>query len=420
MKIIEVSERSSIELPFSELFNTGGTLKLRADILGKGLVEIKQAHSTLKLQVNGLIGRLPITDGLALDVSPKFPVSNLNRMIYASRSQLENPFFIHRPYEVTKTKEYLPVPLIKAFSKALQRLTAHGIARDYQRETVEGTPKPRVDFNKSHQKFWAKLKPTYAVMNRFEFTSDTLPNQCIKLAAMKAHAIACSTDKLTTCVGPLSESLRQFERVSTRSQASIKDALHYAKASVPQGRTDYASALDCALEILRHNDVLLDNSRQGLDLESYVISLDGVFEEYIRSTISSFPDQGHGRIATVDGNIKRHQKHLFSDTKKYTIKPDLIIKDQRGVQMIGDVKYKIRPKEEDRYQIISHSLSYNVDKAMLIYPKQPSQKDTGLKRIGMIGPAHSAIDVYEFFFDLSADLQLEETRLRTEICRLLS
>lgn len=420
MKIIEVSERSSVELPFSDLFSSGGSLKLRADIIGKGLVEIKQAQSALKLQVNGLIGRLPITDGLALDVHPKFPVSNLNRMIYASRSQLENPFFTHRPYETTRMRDYLPVPLIKAFSTALKKLSAQGLIREYKRQTVVGSPKPRINFNKSHQQYWSKLKPTHAVMDRFEFTHDILANQCLKLAAKKALAIAGSTDKLESCVAPLAASLRQFERVATLTQVAIMDALHTERASIPAERSDYASALECALELLRHNDVLLDNARRGLELESYVISLDNVFEEYIRGVISSFPDQGHGRIATVDGNIKRHQKHLFSDTKKYIIKPDLIMKDRRGVQMIGDVKYKIRPKEEDRYQLISHSLSYQVDKAILIYPKQPAQQESGLKRIGVIGPAQSPINVYEFFFNLNDDLQSEEARLRSEICNLLS
>lgn len=420
MKIIEVSERSSIELPFADLFSSGGSLKLRSDIIGKGLVEIRQAQSTLKLQVNGLIGRLPITNGLALDVRPKFPVSNLNHMIYASRSQLENPFFTDRPYETTRMRDYLPVPLIKSFSMALKKLLAQGVIREYERQTVVGSPKPRINFNKSHQQYWSKLKPTHAVMDRFEFTHDNLANQCLKLAAKKAIAISGSTDKLESCVAPLAASLRQLERVSTLTPAAIMDALHTARTSIPAERSDYAFALDCALELLRHNDVLLDNAQCGLELESYVISLDSVFEEYIRGVISSFPDHGHGRISTVDGNIKRHQKHLFSDTKKYIIKPDLIMKDRRGIQMIGDVKYKIRPKEEDRYQLISHSLSYQVDKAILIYPKQPTQQETGLKRIGMIGPSQSPINVYEFFFDLNDDLQTEEARLRAEICNLLT
>lgn len=208
-------------------------------------------------------------------------------------------------------------------------------------------------------------------------------------------------------------------RLSSLSHAAIIDGLRTAKASIPFERLDYAAALDCALELLRHNDVLLDNSQRGLDLESYLISLDDVFEEYIRGIIASLPAQGHGPVATVDGNLKRHKKHLFSDNKKYEVKPDLIIKDCRGIQMIGDVKYKIRPKEEDRYQLISHSLSYQVHKAILIYPKQPTQKEVGLISLGKIGPTRFTLEVYEYYFDLSSELASEETRLKSALANLL-
>ena len=83
MKILEVSERSSVEIPVSDLLHAGGKLKIRSDLIGRGLVEIRQADHTLKLRVNGIVGRLPVTDDLALDIKPKFSVSNLNRVVYA-------------------------------------------------------------------------------------------------------------------------------------------------------------------------------------------------------------------------------------------------------------------------------------------------------------------------------------------------
>ena len=185
MKIIEVTERSSIELPLKDLLHDGGTLKLRPDLLGKGLVEVKQARNTLKLQINGLVGRLPLTDQITLDVQPKFPVSNLNRMIYASRGELINPFFLDRPYEKIKSHDYLPVPLIRSYSAAIRELVANGVYREYQRETVSGSPKPRINFIKTQQKYWSRLNPTMAVMEQFNFTNDNLPNSASSLQQSK-------------------------------------------------------------------------------------------------------------------------------------------------------------------------------------------------------------------------------------------
>jgi len=418
VKIIEVTERSSIDLPLSDLLHDGGKLKLRADLLGKGLVEVKQSGNALKLQINGIVGRIPITDRLTLDVKPKFPVSNLNRMIYASRGELTNPFFLDRPYQKIRTRDYLPVPLIRSFSAAIRELIGFGLYREYQRETVSGSPKPRINFIKTQQRYWSRLNPTMAVMERFRFTNDNVPNQVIKLAANKALSISKGSSHLSQCVPVLAEGLRQLENVKSLNQASLVQELRYIHSMVPSTRRDYARALEQALEIIRHVDISLDTSRDGMSLESYVISLDDVFEQYIRSVISELPDIGFGRVATVDGNLKRHQKKLFIDNRRYEIKPDLIVKDSRGVRIIGDVKYKIKPKEEDRYQIISHSLSYEATRAILIYPKLPSAKVSGLQRLGFIG-VKKALEVFEYYFDLDNNLDVEEAALRSILSNLL-
>ena len=128
---------------------------------------------------------------------------------------------------------------------------------------------------------------------------------------------------------------------------------------------------------------------------------------------------GFGRVATVDGNKKRHQLPLFVDNNKYKTKPDLIVKDQRGTLMIGDAKYKKKPSEEDRYQIISHALAYGVNKAILIYPLPPRGEHSGLKRLGNIGH-HNSIEVYEFYFDLSGDLSASDQQLKTAFAALLA
>ncbi len=419
MKIIEVSERSSIDLPLADLLHAGGVLKLRPDLLGKGLVEVKQSRNTLKLQINGLVGRLPLTDQITLDIRPKFPVSNLNRMVYASRAKLLNPFFLDRPYEKIKTHDYLPVPLIRSYSDILRKLIGNGLYREYRRETVSGSPKPRINFAKTQQKYWSRLNPTMAVMERFNFTHDNLPNQCIKLASTKALSISKNSVHLQECVPILAEGLRQLEKISLRSPSSLSHELQSVRSVVPSFRYDYGRALDQALEIIRHIDVSLNTAQAGIALESYLISLDDVFEQYIRGILADLPDCGFGRVATVDGNILRHQKYLFSDNKRYRIKPDLLIKDSRGVQIVGDVKYKVKPKEEDRYQIISHSFSYQVPRAVLIYPKLPLQRESGLQRLGFIGE-NKALEIFEYYFDLGNDLDCEERSLRNAIASLIT
>ena len=43
MRILKAQERSSIAIPLSDLIGEDGQLNLRADLIGRGLVEVKQS-----------------------------------------------------------------------------------------------------------------------------------------------------------------------------------------------------------------------------------------------------------------------------------------------------------------------------------------------------------------------------------------
>lgn len=418
MKILEVSERSSVEIPVSDLLHTGGKLKIRSDLIGRGLVEIRQADHTLKLRVNGIVGRLPVTDDLALDIKPKFSVSNLNRVVYASRTELQNPFFLHRPYARLSGTDYLPVPLVRSFSRAILALTSQGILRSYIRQELQSTPRPKINFMKSEQKYWSRLQQTKAHIEVFEYSHDNLPNQCLKLAAIKALKISRTASQLAECVPVLAEVLRQFIRVSQRSANQLLAEIPAAQGMVPSIRDDYAFALNLALEILRHTDFSLDTTGDGVQLESYIISLDDAFEKYIRNILGEAKPTSGVRFVVLDGNIQRHQKPLFADNKKYPVKPDLIMRVGKDITMIGDVKYKMKPEEVDRYQIISHALSFGVTRAVLVYPRQSPHAPHGLTRLGKVGVSGSNVVIFEYYYDLAGNLLEEEKKLQEAVLAL--
>lgn len=185
MKIISARERGSVDIPLSDLLHFGGELKIRPDLISRGLVELRQSARRLQLKVNGVVGRIPVTSGLALDVQPKFSISNLNRIVYVSATKIENPFFINRPYSRAKLSSYLPVPIIKSFTSSLHRSLMEGLHREYCRSVNEAAPRPKLNFIKSDQRYWSRLIPTKAVIESFDFTSDNLANQTLKLVGFQ-------------------------------------------------------------------------------------------------------------------------------------------------------------------------------------------------------------------------------------------
>lgn len=418
MKVVEVSERSGIEIPISDLLHIGGELKIRSDLIGRGFVEVRQADRNLKLRINGIIGRLMVTDDLALDIKPKFSISNLNRLVYVSKVDLKNIFLSQRPYEKINTLDYLPVPLVQSFSREISSLIKNGIFRSYMREEGQSSPKPKINFIKSEQKYWSKLQLTKFHIENFSYSNDNLPNQILKLAALKALKIANSAIQLKEFVPVLSEALRQMVNISQKNTIELIKSISSIKNSLPSIRSDYVKSLDLAVEILKHSDFSLDTVLEGIDLESNLISLDEAFEHYIRNILREYISSDGCRISVLDGNKQKYQKPLFFDNKKYPTKPDLIIKNREKITMIGDVKYKKKPEEVDRYQIIAHSLSFGVNKSVLVYPRQNDHSKNGLLRLGATGIGEQKIDIYEYYYDLSGNMMQEEEKFQKELFNL--
>ena len=415
MRIIQAEERSTVALPFSELLQDASALKLRPDLIGRGLVEIRQRGETLTLGVNGVIGQIPVTDDLILDISPKFPVSNLNELVYGAGNRARTILDWDRPYASHRSTDYLPVPLIRSYSKELKRIFTNGLHREYLAQQVSSGAGSKINFSKSFQKHWSRLQPTKFVLDRYHFSNNHLLNQLLKTATLSALHIARKNPQLADCVVPLIDCARRFSNVSVLISKDVK-TIPYGAFKVPSHRSDYYDATSLALDIIQHVDFSLQLADEGKKLESFIISLDDVFEQYVRNQIRFYDSNNGEKITTLDGNKTRFQKSLFFDNPRYKAKPDLIIQANGDTKVIGDVKYKKRPKEEDRYQIIAHALSYGVSSALLIYPKPTGKEEGGLNLVGHIGP----IALYHYFYDLAEDLIVENTKLKESVGLLAS
>jgi 5-methylcytosine-specific restriction enzyme subunit McrC len=151
-----------------------------------------------------------------------------------------------------------------------------------------------------------------------------------------------------------------------------------------------------------------------------LINLDRVFESYIRNVLRSRLRALRAAFTVQDGNLKGFTKALLNDSERFVVMPDILVFGDGEVapRMVADVKYKTRPKEEDRYQIIAHSLSHHCRKAMLIYPKRPGGP-SGLIRLGNIGPPSFSIDLFEYHFELDGVLEDNENQLVYDAAHLL-
>lgn len=418
--VLQGKERSSIKVPFRQIIDANGKVKIDSDI-HRGLVEIRQSgQGDIVLKIGGVVGRLPINSKTAIDISPKFPMGNLARLMSLSDDYLSKRMDIWRSYEITKSDGYLPELLLKNLAEYLKRAHVEGAHREYVKETVEGSLRPRINFTKSSQRFWAKGQMTKAVSDQFSFTRNNLVNQILSEACKTSISLSRNLPSLHRETNTFVQFLAGMPSFKKISHAVLIDRYQEAISAVPSFKPSLAKAIEISIEILKRSGVSYLVGRQGIELPSYLINLETAFESYCRNILSAGLRAADPKIIVGDGNKKPWIKKLFNGEGANEAKPDLVLTygEDRSPIVIGDVKYKREIKVEDRYQIIAHALSYNVDVAFLCCPASYKQ-ESGLTKIGEIGHGASKITLYEYRFDLRSSLEIEEKSFVSGILSLI-
>lgn len=409
MRVLPAKERSSIEIPHDQLFDQNGELKFVSDSNDRSLVRVSQGREHMVLQIGGVIGRLPITESLALDISPKFPISNLARLLALSDQSLDRKVGVERLYDFTEWSGFLPELLLRSFATELSAMKMEGTHRDYRRATREDIPRPKLNFRRSEQKFWGRGIATRAIVEGFEFTLDNPTNRIIKAALRRAIPLATGEGTMRTELSVFAEAMQAYGFVSDVPRSNVDRLFASAITELPGFKPHHRNALWIARELINRSSEVLEFADKRLSLPSYLINLDRVFESYLRNVLRVKLGAIEPSPEVQDGNLKGFTKPLLNDSDRFVVMPDILVFGANGErpELVADVKYKTKPKEEDRYQIITHSLSHQCRRAMLIYPKRKGGP-TGLVRLGEIGPAAFPIDLFEYHFDLNADLEAEE------------
>jgi len=418
--VLQGKERSSIKVPFRQIIDANGKVKIDSNI-NRGLIEIRQSgQGDIVLKIGGVVGRLPINSNMAIDISPKFPMGNLARLMSLSDDYLSKRMDIWRSYEVTKSDGYLPELLLKNLAEYLKRAHIEGTHREYVKQSVEGSLRPRINFTKSSQRFWAKGQMTKAVSDQFQFTRNNLVNQILSEACKTSISLSRDIPGLHSETKTFVQFLAGMPKFKQISHAALIDRHQEAISTVPSFKPSLAKAIEISIEILKRSGVSYLVGKQGIELPSYLINLETAFESYCRNILSKGLRAADSKIIVGDGNRKPWIKKLFNGEGANEAKPDLVITygEDRSPTVIGDVKYKRDIKVEDRYQIIAHALSYNVDTAFLCCPAGHNQ-EAGLVKTGEIGNEASLISLYEYRFDLQSSLEAEEKAFVSAVFSLL-
>jgi 5-methylcytosine-specific restriction enzyme subunit McrC len=185
-------------------------------------------------------------------------------------------------------------------------------------------------------------------------------------------------------------------------------------STVPMWIRDYyRGALTVYAVLLGYTQVGFAYNARGSEMPSFLFCLDDIFEAFVRNTLRE--GLRAEKLSVVDGNKKDHQRPLFTDNKQFPTKPDTIIRRGKDTRAIGEVKYKPKIEEEDRYQVISHVVAARAPVGIWISPAL-SEDRSGMEYVGAIA---TGAKFYHYRLNIAADLDVASKDMVSAISKLV-
>ncbi|MAD63852.1 hypothetical protein [Haliea sp.] len=417
MRVEQAEERSEIDIPISEIVRDGGSLNILPTVKNYFSIDYKPRTQKLSLVAGGYIGLIPINTELAIEIRPKFSIANLTRVVSVAEDKFRTLEFFNRKYrEVEDASPVVLEFLAKCLVTELRAVFEEGVLKEYlPKSEISTRIRGRLSIDRSVKHLWSKGLFHRAHTTYHEFTADNAFNRLLKYT-------------LRFCIEELdlieSESLQLRERLidyytmfdqvaldeNLRCLDEVSMAIANQKVSVL--RSYYINLCEICRLIITKKGVSFDETGSDLELSSFILDMALTFEKYLLNSLRQHRDKLPGDAIVLDGNAEGRKKFYNQPSVgKGDAKPDIVLKTGNRNAVIADAKYKSKSKDTDRYQVISHALSFDSKVAVLILPRDSSYNGDRLVKLGGVG-VQSPVDVFEYYFDLSSeDLVKEEEDL---------
>lgn len=412
VEVIECEEFKELSLRLSSLMENG-ELKIDDRIASKGYLAATMSGGQISLRTTRFVGTIPVTPTLAVKVTPRASIANLSYMLVRSG--------------------VIPTA-ISGFSRGyLPRfVSATNVEKIYGRSLVDGTKSiAKRGFMKSYVKnanappwrgrFMAsetvKRHASKGVRYRHEFDHSTLSptvieNISLKEALKQVRGWHLANDKKNPIIKEIDVLLHDLWSVADWDgrRADLVSELGRKVRSVPPQLAHYRDPLWAAFSILQ--GLLPEVSFDGyVKLDSLIIDVSAVFEAFIRRELSDrLWKEGY---SVEDGN--KRPGDFFVDGGGFTVHPDMVIRKDGEIVALLDAKYKVDPKEQDRYEVLSFMDAMNVTVGGFVCPTN------GIDTSRYLGSTATGKKMFGLRYDLAAqDADAEAKRFSENVIKMIN
>ena len=410
MRVIDLEEREIRFFPREVLFDGTGRSLLLPETRKLAAIDLREVLDGVELRALGLIGYLPLTAEVALNIQPKFPMKSLWSMLSIADEDYRRVLPVLRTYESVGANPPHQI-LARGFCHFLRQILSLGVARGYYQEPHNGHYKPKVNFGRTIARFASRGDDVNVSSDIFTFSADLHVNGLIKSACLaflyRMPRIAQWHDDRVV----LLTALNALQRISEKKMLPGDQA--YASAAPAWTRAAYDGALTVYSVLLGFTKVGFGYDAHGSSMPSFLFCLDDIFESFVRNSFREGV-RAFG-ISVLDGNISKHQMPLFVDSKVFPIKPDLVFRQGKMIKALGEVKYKPKISEADRYQLISHVLATKAPIGFWISPA--GGRTAGIEYVGAIATGQK---LYHYRLDIGDDLDAAVQGMLKEVTELFA
>ena len=290
MRIEKAEERKEIDIAISEVVQEGGRLNILPSVKNYFSIDYKPKNDKLSLVAGGFIGLIPINNDLAIEIKPKFSISNLARIVSIAEDNFKTLNFFSKKYR--DSGDFSPIVfefMAECLSNELRTLDEEGLLKEYLLKK-ENTHKirGRININDSIKSLWSHGHFNKASVSYFDFTPDNSFNRLIK------YTLKFCIEELGL-IGSDKQELREeliefysmFDAVALDLGLYCFEDVYHAIESekITILRQYYINICEVCRLIINRRGVSFDENGDDLELSSFTLDMASTFEKYLLNSI---------------------------------------------------------------------------------------------------------------------------------------
>lgn len=411
MQVWEGVEKSIIDIPTSELVTSSGDLSIDPDLLK--YIDIAKRGPKVVVRAKGYIGQFRLNSEHLLVIKSVLSNDLVARMLslavsgkYDALRDVHSTSGASAGFDIT-------IHIILQFMHALKVRRNYGMWKRYQRNLDEGTSfRGRMLFSPTIKRKWAASKSYETVSETFSLSANIAENRIVKYAILQAMSVLRGRRIDGPEIVALRGFLMEFAAVPVPREPEVRvlaERLAVGKVGLPYGRSYYQELLVLAAWIIRARKYLpyYETGSLNGNIPVFAFDMADFFEQYVRKFLKQ--EFSATSFLIQDGNQPEVTRQLFVNNSKHVVKPDLVVSNSKRAVAVGDVKYKPRVSEGDRYQVLTHAKAFGVHLAFVVRPD--ASLPTSVRFRGTVGNESPIRYVELVLFIGSDDHAAEERKL---------